>query len=194
MKRNQLHRFLVSVITAGLCLTGAPAILAADYDIDPAHSFIQFRIQHLGYSMLLGRFNTLSGNFSFDPEKPDDLAVNVDIDPASVDTNHAERDKHLRSADFLDVEKFATATFRSTGFTGSSRSGVLTGDLTIHGVTNSVLIEVDVMAEGADPWGGYRSGAMGKVRIKRSDYGIEYHLGPTSDWMDLELFVEGIKQ
>ena len=185
MKNKQTLRFLAAAIAAVICLTGTPAILASDYDIDPAHSFIQFRIQHLGYSMLLGRFNTVSGNFSFDPEKPGDLAINVDVDPASIDTNHAERDKHLRSADFLDVEKFTTVTFRSTGFTGSSRSGVLTGDLTMHGVTNSISIEVDVIAEGADPWGGYRSGAMGKVRIKRSDYGIEYNLGPTSDWMDL---------
>ena len=71
---------------------------------------------------------------------------------------------------------------------------MLTGDLTIHGVTNAVAMEVDVIAEGPDPWGGYRSGAMGKLRIKRSDYGIEYDLGPTSDWMDLELFVEGTKK
>ena len=194
MKNKQPLRFLVSLIAVTVGLVGAKPALAADYDIDPAHSFIQFRIQHLGYSILLGRFNTLAGNFSFDPEKPGDLVINIDVAPSSIDTNHAERDKHLRSTDFLDVEEFPVASFRSTGFTGSARSGVLTGDLTIHGVTNSVSIEVDVIAEGPDPWGGYRSGAMGKLRIKRSDYGIGYDLGPTSDWMDLELFVEGIKK
>ena len=194
MSNKQPSRFLASLITGAICLVGAQSALAADYDIDPAHSFIQFRIQHLGYSMLLGRFNTLSGNFTFDPEKPGELAINVDVDPAGVDTNHAERDKHLRSADFLDVENFPAASFKSTGFTGSARSGVLSGDLTIHGITQSVAIELDVIAEGADPWGGYRSGAMGKLRIKRSDYGLAYDLGPTSDWMDLELFIEGTKK
>ena len=86
MSNKQPSRFLASLITGAICLVGAQSALAADYDIDPAHSFIQFRIQHLGYSMLLGRFNTLSGNFTFDPEKPGELAINVDVDPASVDT------------------------------------------------------------------------------------------------------------
>ena len=194
MNIKQPNRFLAILIALTIGFTGAAPVLAADYNIDPAHSFIQFRIQHLGYSMLLGRFNTLSGNFSFDPAKPADLSISVDVDATSVDTNHAERDKHIRSADFLDVEKFPAASFKSTGYTGSARSGVLSGDLTIHGVTKPVAIELDVIAEGADPWGGYRSGAMGKVRIKRSDYGVAYDLGPTGDWMDLELFVEGTKK
>ena len=193
MKNNPITRFLTSVATLLICTFGASPILAADYSVDPAHSFVQFRIQHLGYSMLLGRFNTMSGSFSFDPEKPSALAVNVDVDPASVDTNHAERDKHLQSADFLGTDNFPAASFRSTAFTGSSRSGVLTGDLTLHGVTNAVSIEMDVIAEGPDPWDGYRSGAMGKLRIKRSDYGLSYDLGPTSDWMDLERFIEGTR-
>ena len=102
MKNNPRTRFFASVVTLFACTFSVSPIFAADYSVDPAHSFIQFRIQHLGYSMLLGRFNMMSGSFSFDPEKPSALAVNVDVDPASVDTNHAERDKHLRSADTTD--------------------------------------------------------------------------------------------
>ena len=100
-------------MTKAVSLVGAPPVLPADYDIDPAHSFIWFRIQHLGYSMFLGRFNTVSGNFSIDPEKPGDLATNVDIGLASVDANDAEWDKYLRSTNSLDVEKFLSPPLRA---------------------------------------------------------------------------------
>ncbi len=194
MTNNEPNRFLLTLVAAAFCLVGTQPVLSADYDIDPVFSFIQFRIQHLGYSVLLGRFNTVSGVFSFDPEKPGGLSIRVEVDPASVDTNHAERDERLRSADFLDVEQYPSASFKSTSFAGSASGGVLTGDLTLHGVTNTVYIEVDVIAEGPDAWGGYRSGATGKLRIKRSDYAMDYDLGPASDWMELEFFLEGAKK
>ena len=96
-------------------LTTLPAT-AADYVIDTknAHASITFRIKHLGFSWLTGRFDKFSGNFSFDDKNPDASKVKVEIDTASVDTNHAERDKHLRAADLLDTDEFPTATFEST--------------------------------------------------------------------------------
>ena len=108
-------------LVLGLSLGGMGATAsAADYEIDPAHSFIEFRIKHLGYSWLYGRFNRFSGGFSHDPADPSANRISVSIDPASVDTNHAERDKHLRNPDFLDVEKYPGAGFESTKYTGDA--------------------------------------------------------------------------
>ena len=102
-----MKKVVAGTFLAALVVTLVPqTVTAADYKIDPAHSFVSFKIQHLGYSWMFGRFNTVSGEFSYDSAKPGAAKISVDIDPASVDTNHAERDKHLRSEDFLDVDKY----------------------------------------------------------------------------------------
>ena len=169
-------------------------ISAAEYDVDPAHSFVQFRIKHLGYSTLVGRFNDVSGEFTHDPADPEASKIAVEIDAASVDTNHAERDKHLRSDDFLDVKKFPKATFVSTKYTGDEQSGTLEGTLTLHGVTKPVSLNVTKIGEGDDPWGGYRAGFEGTTSLTRKDFDMGYDLGPASESMELELFVEGIRK
>jgi len=170
---------------------------AATYKIDTqgAHAFIQFKIQHLGYSWLLGRFNTFDGQFEYDTKAPEKSAIEVTIDTTSLDSNHAERDKHLKGSDFLDVSKFPQSTFKSTGFksTGAGE-GVLTGDFTLHGVTKSISFPVKMIGEGKDPWGGYRAGFEGKTTLKLSDYGIDYNLGPASTTVEIGLFIEGIRQ
>lgn len=171
--------------------------LAEKYLIDTkgAHAFIQFRIQHLGYSWLSGRFNTFSGTFTYDEKNPSAAMVKVDIDPASVDTNHAERDKHLRGDDFLDVDKFPKAGFKSTSFQEKGNGkAILKGDLTLHGVTRPVTIDVEHVGHGDDPWGGYRRGFEGTTKIALADYGIKYNLGPKSKEVMLTLSVEGIRQ
>ena len=153
-----LRTFAASLLIAGSAFTSS-VILADDYEIDTkgAHAFIQFRVQHLGYSWLYGRFNEFSGNFSYDEAAPEKAAVEVTIKTASVDSNHAERDKHLRSDDFLDVKKFPEAKFTSTSYTpGKDGKGVLKGNLTLHGVTKAVEIEVVHIGAGTAPWGGYR--------------------------------------
>lgn len=194
MNKSVLGR-IVQVVVTGTLLGGVSlGVLASDYKIDPAHSFVQFKIYHLGYSWLNGRFNTIDGDFVWDPKQPDSAVVEVDIDTASVDTNHAERDKHVRSDDFLNVKKFPTATFKSVKYRGDDAGGPLDGELTLHGVTKPVTIEVDVIAEGKDPWGGYRAGFAGAVTLKRSEFGITYDLGPKSDEMQMELFLEGIRK
>lgn len=170
---------------------------AADYVIDTekAHAFIQFRIQHLGYSWLYGRFNTFDGKFSYDAKNPAGNKVEVTIDTASIDSNHAERDKHLRSDDFLDVAKFPQARFVSTKFEAKGNGkATLTGDLTLHGVTRPVVIEVEYIGEGDDPWGGYRAGFFGTTKLKLADFGITRDLGPASQEVELMLSVEGIRQ
>lgn len=168
--------------------------LAADYTVDLSHAFIQFRISHLGYSVLAGRFNDFSGDFSWDKETPESAAITVNIKTASIDTNWAERDKHLREPDFLDVEKFPEASFRTTEYTGDASGGKLDGELTLHGVTKPITLDVKAIGEGDDPWGGYRAGFRATTTIDRTDFGISYDLGPAANTMDFDLFVEGIRK
>ncbi len=195
MKKSVLGRIGRGAALAGVLLGGVSlGAFASDYKIDPAHSFVQFKIYHLGYSWLNGRFNTMEGGFVWDPKQPDSAKIDVMIETKSVDTNHAERDKHLRSDDFLNVSKFPSATFESVAYRGDDAGGPLDGELTLHGVTKPITIEVDVIAEGKDPWGGYRAGFAGEVTFKRSDFGMTYDLGPKSDEMQMELFIEGIRK
>ncbi len=167
---------------------------AAEYEIDPGHSFVEFRIQHLGYSWLYGRFNTISGKFSYDAARPEVSRITLEIDVASVDTNHAERDKHLRGKKFLDVKRYPKAAFKSTKYTGTAERGVLEGILTLHGVSRPVSIDVQRVGEGADPWGGYRVGFIGTMTLTRSDFGISRDLGPASETMEMELGIEGVRK
>ena len=189
------RKFTAFALTAALLLP--VQVLADKYIIDTkgSHAFIQFRIQHLGFSWLTGRFNTFSGSFEYDEKDPSKASVQVEIDTASVDSNHAERDKHLRGDDFLDVEKYPKAQFVSTAFSeNDDGTAVLKGDLTLHGVTKPVTIDVEHIGHGEDPWGGYRRGFEGRTRIALADYGITYDLGPKAKELELILSVEGIRQ
>lgn len=170
---------------------------AADYVIDTkgAHASIEFKIKHLGYSWLTGRFNTFSGDFSYDDKQPNNAKINVVIETKSLDSNHADRDKHLKGKDFLHVSKFEQAKFSSTAikFTDAGNATV-TGNFTFHGVTNEITFPIEKIGEGSDPWGGHRAGFSGQVTIKMADYGIDYDLGPASTHVELTLHVEGVRQ
>ena len=190
-----IKRTLGAALAATVLAFTAPAAEAADYSIDSAHSFVQFKISHVGVSWMIGTFETVSGSFTYDLEAgPEAQSITVEIDTASVDTNHAERDKHLRSSDFLSVDEFPTATFVSTGYESDAEGGVMTGDLTLHGVTKPIAIAVKRVGEGKDPWGGYRAGFEGTVTLARKDYGMGYNLGPAAESMELFLFIEGIRR
>jgi polyisoprenoid-binding protein YceI len=195
MEKHMKKLLLATAITGSALI--ASVANAATYDIDNegAHASINFKIQHLGYSWLTGRFNDFDGSFEYDAAKPETSAINVTIDTTSIDSNHAERDKHLKGSDFLDVKKFPTATFKSTGFksTGDG-AGNMTGEFTMHGVTKTITIPVERIGEGDDPWGGYRAGFSGATVLKLSDYGIDYNLGPASSTVEIELHVEGKRQ
>jgi polyisoprenoid-binding protein YceI len=187
----------VSVAMSVTSLLSLPA-LADNYTIDTkgAHASINFSIKHLGYSVLTGRFNTFSGEFSYDPAKPNASSINVTIDTSSVDSNHVERDKHLRSADFLNVEKFPQATFVSKKIVmGSNKETFdMVGDFTLNGVTKSITIATKKVGEGKDPWGGYRAGFDGTTNLTLKDFNILKDLGPTSQTLSLSLHIEGIKK
>ncbi len=186
-----------AVLAGCLALLLSTTAQAADYEIDTkgAHAFIQFHIKHLGYSWLVGRFNTFSGEFSYDENDPGSAKVSVLIDTTSIDSNHAERDKHLRDEDFLDVKKYPEARFVSTGYRDlGDGKGELVGDLTLHGVTRSITIDVNHIGAGKDPWGGYRRGFEGRTGFALADFGITRNLGPASRNVNLWLGVEGIRK
>jgi len=181
-------------LSASLVMSAAQA---ADYVIDTnkAHAFIQFKIKHLGYSWLLGRFNTFEGEFSYDEKNPSNSKIAVRIDPASIDSNHAERDKHLRGEDFLNVSKYPKASFISKSFKEKTDgTATLTGDFTLHGVTKELVIDVKHIGHGKDPWGGYRRGFEGKTSFALKDFDINYNLGPASKEVELFLSIEGIRK
>jgi polyisoprenoid-binding protein YceI len=195
MEKHMKKLLLATAITGSALI--ASVANAATYDIDNegAHASINFKIQHLGYSWLTGRFNDFDGSFEYDAAKPADSSINVTIDTTSIDSNHAERDKHLKGSDFLDVKKYPTATFKSTGFKSTGEGvGNMTGEFTLHGVTKTITIPVERLGEGNDPWGGYRAGFSGATVLKLSDYGIDYNLGPASSTVEIELHVEGKRQ
>lgn len=187
-----------SLIAAALLWASAGTVAqAADYVIDTqgAHAFIQFKVSHLGYSWLHGRFNTFSGNFSYAADKLADAKISLEIDTKSVDSNHAERDKHLRSADFLNVDKHPKATFVSSKVVpGTDGAFDLVGLFTFNGVSKEIVIKASKTGEGQDPWGGYRAGFHGTTEIKLTDYGIKNILGPASETVYLDLVVEGVRQ
>lgn len=191
-----LKKTLVALALGG-ALMGAGQAMAADYAIDKQgqHAFVNFKISHLGYSWLYGTFKDFDGSFSFDAAKPQDSKVNVTLNTTSVDTNHAERDKHIRSDDFLNVGEHPTATFASTSVksTGESTADI-TGDLTLNGVTKPVVIAATFIGEGKDPWGGYRAGFEGSTTLKLKDFDIQKDLGPASQDVELIISVEGVRK
>lgn len=186
---------LLAITSAGLLLSSLTAN-AADYKIDKEgqHAFVQFRIQHLGYSWLYGTFKDFDGSFSFDANNPTADKVDVTINTNSVDTNHAERDKHIRGPEFLNVAKHPTATFKSTSVKKDGDELAVTGDLTLNGVTKPVTLEAKMMGEGKDPWGGYRAGFEAKGEIALKDFNITQDLGPASQKVELIISVEGVRK
>jgi polyisoprenoid-binding protein YceI len=175
----------------------SPPIAATEYVIDTkgGHASINFRVQHLGFSWLTGRFDTFSGAFRYDEKNPSASAISVTIDTTSVNSNHAERDKHLRGADFLDVASFPQATFVSKSVTADGNGkAVIEGDFTLRGITKPVAITASYIGGGADPWGGFRHGFTGKTELVLSDFGIVRELGPAAKTVELEFHVEGVRK
>jgi polyisoprenoid-binding protein YceI len=175
-EKNAMKRFIIVLL---FCLTmGMPLIAgAATYQLDTDHSSIQFKVRHLTVSNVTGTFNKLRGTAAIEGEDFATLKVEVAIDAASVDTGHEKRDEHLRNPDFLDVVKYPTITFFSKkvvkGEPGKLR---ITGDLTLHGVTREITVDLEgPTPEVKDPWGNFRRGATGTSRIDRRDFGITWN-------------------
>lgn len=165
------------------------------FDKEGAHQFITFKISHLGYSWLYGRFNDFDGQFVYDAENPENSTVTVTIDTASVDSNHAERDKHLRSEDFLYVSEFPEATFTSKRIeVDDDGEADIIGDFTLRGVTREITLEAEMLGHGEDPWGGYRMGFEAETEFRLKDFGIPMDLGEVSETVEIKISIEGIRQ
>ncbi len=156
------------------------------FDTQGTHQFVTFKISHLGYSWLYGRFNDFDGEFTYDADNPENSSVSVTIDTSSVDSNHAERDKHLRSEDFLYVSEFPEATFKSKRVVvDEAGEADIIGDLTLRGVTREITLDAELVGHGEDPpWGGgYRMGFEAETELRLKDFGIPMDLAkPPKPW------------
>ncbi len=147
-----------------------------NWNFDLSHSSVNFHVRHLMVSKVHGRFSLWGGTLEIDSDDMTKSRVDVSIDATSVDTKEEKRDAHLRSADFFDVEKFPALTFKSTRVEKvGDEELAITGDLTIHGVTKSVKLAVELGGVAKDPWGGTRTGFSAKTSINRKDFGLGWN-------------------
>ena len=148
---------------------------ATTYAIDRDHSTVGFKIRHL-FSNVTGSFDEYQGTVNYVAGHPEQWSAEATIQAASINTKTPPRDKHLRSADFFDVEKYPTLTFKSTGVKNATNTTAqLTGDLTIHGVTKPVALDIEIHGAGKDPWGNVRAGFSGRTTINRTDFGLHWN-------------------
>ena len=188
---------IAGVVTLLLPLSAQAEVEA--YMIDKVHSMTNFKIRHL-FSKVSGTFSDLTGTIWLDRGNLDASRVDATINVYSVDTNHEKRDNHLRSKDFFHVDKYPIMRFVTTSVeVKGENEGVMSGELTMHGVTRAVKLPFKILGFGPDPWGGYRSGFEATTIIKRSDFGINYGLDPkkggsaVGDEVEINILIEGIK-
>jgi polyisoprenoid-binding protein YceI len=190
------HVFSRIAVTAGLAAAfSLPAAAATNtWQIDPAHSAAQFSVKHLAISTVRGAFTSLKGTVQFDDKDITKSSVEVTIDVNSVDTRQPDRDKDLRSDHFFDADHFPTITFKSTKVDQVAPGKLkVTGDLTIHGVTKQVVLDVDgPSAPIKDPWGNQRVGINASSKIIRQDFGITYGPGMIGDEISITIDAEMI--
>ena len=189
-----MSRVALGIVVA-VTMAVSAAAQAGSWRIDPNHSAAQFSVRHLGVSTVRGAFMKVSGSASYDPADPSKNSVDVTIDASSVDTRVEMRDNDLRSPNFLDVQKYPTITFKSkqSKSAGAGKLEIL-GDLTIHGVTKEVTLDVDgPSAPIKDPWGNQRIGASASTKINRRDFGINGAAGAVGDEISIIIDTELIQ-
>lgn len=183
----------VAIVTATLLAGAAASAAPQSFKLDPAHAFAVFRVNHLGYSTMVGAFNKMSGQLTLDQDQLENSAVEITLNAESVDTNHEERDKHLRSPDFFNAAEFPEMTFRSTSVkkTGDNTMEIV-GDFTLLGETKPVTLEAVLNKVAEHPIPTYNgvlvAGFSARTSLKRSDFGMSYALGGIGD--DIEIWLE----
>ncbi|MBV9293001.1 MAG: YceI family protein [Frankiales bacterium] len=150
--------------------------LTGDWEIDPTHSRIGFAAKHAMIATVRGQFASYSGEVHLDEANPAASRIHLEIDAASVDTGNADRDGHLRSPDFFDLENHPTITFASTTVERNDDVYTLIGDLTINGKTNPVAVEFELVGTSVDPWGNFRAGFEGRTTVNRRDWGLAWNV------------------
>lgn len=182
-----------------LCLFASSLAKAEIYTIDPVHSSIGFTVRHLMVSKVHGKFERFEGWFDYTPQKPGIWKASATLDASSINTANPKRDEHLRSPDFLDVQKYPTMEFRLKGVE-STREGPkrLKGNLTLHGVTKPVTLDLEIGGVVQDPWGGTRAGFSAAGKINRKDFGLTWNKAletggvMVGDEVQIALEIEGI--
>lgn len=148
----------------------------AQWNVDAAHSGIQFTVRHMVVSKVRGRFAAWTGTLDWNEADPSASQVEANIDAASIDTGVADRDAHLRSADFLDVARFPQISYKSRKIEAAGKGRLrVTGDLTVHGVTREVPLDVEILGRGKDPWGKQRTGFSATASIDRKEFGLKWN-------------------
>jgi polyisoprenoid-binding protein YceI len=178
-----------------------PGYVAGTWAIDPVHSEVSFTVRHMMVSKVRGRFDKFEGTI-VTGEDPLSSTVTASVDLTSINTGQEQRDAHIRSADFFEVEKFPTMTFTSTAIKAAEEGFILEGDLTLKGVTKSVAFNLEVNGFGPDAYGGTRGGFSAETRINRHDFGVDFN-GPipgvpggvaVSENVTINLEIEGVLQ
>ncbi len=192
MKRSMILAVLLAVLAF-------PArSWAATYDVDVDHTTVSFKVKHL-FSKVQGQFKKFQGTIEYDPAKPESWAAQGEIDAATIDTNVPERDKHLRSADFFETDKYPVITFKTTKVTeATAEAAKLEGLITIHGVEKLIVLDLQIHGVGKDPWGNVRAGFTATTRIDRKDFGLTWNQALEAggvlvgDEVDITLEIEGL--
>jgi polyisoprenoid-binding protein YceI len=187
-----MSRFLTALAIALLLTLSAASQDKNAWQIDPPHSSAQFSVRHLGISTVRGAFTKVSGAVRYEPNDPTKESLQATLDASSVDTRVEARDKDLRGPNYLDVQKYPTITFVSKKFEAAGTGKLkITGDLTIHGTTKEVVLDVDgPSAAIKDPWGNQRMGASATTTINRMDFGVAGGKGMIGDEISITLDIE----
>ena len=185
-------------MTAVTTETDIPGYEAATWTIDPVHSEVGFSVRHMMVSKVRGRFTSFSGQI-VTAEDPTQSSVTAEIDLSSINTGQEQRDEHIKSADFFEVETYPTMTYSSTGIKVEDGEYVLEGDLTLKGVTRSVPLKLELQGFGPDPFGGYRAGFSATGEINRRDFNVSFSAPMANggvvvaDKIQLQLEIEAVK-
>jgi polyisoprenoid-binding protein YceI len=185
-------------MTAPSTELSVPGYQAATWNIDPVHSEVGFSVRHMMVSKVRGRFTKFSGQL-VTAENPLESSVTAEIDLASINTGQEQRDQHIQSADFFEVETYPTMTYKSTGIRVEDGEYVLDGDLTLKGVTKNVPLRLELQGFGEDPYGGYRAGFTATGEINRRDFNVNFSApmqnggAVVADKIQLHLEIEAIR-
>jgi polyisoprenoid-binding protein YceI len=186
-------------MTATVVETGLPGYVAGTWTIDPVHSEVGFSVRHMMVSKVRGKFTTVTGEIVTGAD-PLDSSATAEIDLSSIDTGNEQRDDHLRSADFFDIAKTPTMTYRSTGIRPDGDDFVVDGELTLRGVTRQVPLRLELNGFGPDAYGGVRAGFTATGEINRTDFGVSWNAAieaggvVVADKVTLHLEIEAVRK
>jgi polyisoprenoid-binding protein YceI len=195
-----MTRSLAISLALSLAFATNSSVRADEYEVDNAHTSVIFGVSHMGYSFSYGRFNKVSGAYTLDAAKPEASTFAIAIDANSIDTNNADRDKHLKSPDFFSAGEFPVISFKSNKVAAKPAEGgalvyEVTGELTMHGVTKPLTLQLQKLGEGPGPTGqDYRSGFNCQTKLKRSEFGMTKMVGPVGDEVAITISFEGVRK